>query len=119
MEYSPNIDFEKAVDLSNSLSVSHDIAKLLLLRGVSNYSEAENFFRPNIDKLHDPFEMKDMRSAVERIELAIERKENILIYGDYDVDGTTAVSMMFDFFSKYFSFLDYYIPDRYSENMRL
>jgi single-stranded-DNA-specific exonuclease len=111
----PNIDFEKAVDLSNSLSVSHDIAKLLLLRGVSNYSEAENFFRPNINQLHNPFDMKDMNLAIERIELAIQRNERVLIYGDYDVDGTTAVSMMFDFFSKYFSFLDYYIPDRYSE----
>ena len=63
-----NIDFEKAVDLSNSLSVSHDIAKLLLLRGVSNYSEAENFFRPNINQLHNPFDMKDMNLAIERIE---------------------------------------------------
>ena len=70
-----HIDFDKIKDLSNVLSVSDEIAKLLLLRGVSNYSEAESFFRPNIDKLHDPFEMKDMRSAVERIELAIERKE--------------------------------------------
>ena len=110
-----HIDFDKIKDLSNVLSVSDEIAKLLLLRGVSNYSEAESFFRPNIDKLHDPFEMKDMRSAVERIELAIERKERVLIYGDYDVDGTTAVSMMFDFFSDYFSDLAYYIPDRYTE----
>jgi single-stranded-DNA-specific exonuclease len=102
--------------LISSLNVSPANAKLLAMRGVQNFEEAKHFFRPSLDDLHDPFLMKDMAKAVERIEMAIENKEKIMIYGDYDVDGTTSVSMMYGFISKYlYTDVAFYIPDRYKE----
>lgn len=101
--------------LSAALNVNMVIANLLAQRGVSNYNEAKSFFRPRISDLHDPFLMKDMDKAVERLEKAITGKENVLIYGDYDVDGTTSVAMMYQFLRKRIKNLEYYIPDRYSE----
>jgi single-stranded-DNA-specific exonuclease len=82
---------------------------------VHNYDEARDFFRPNIHHLHDPFLMQDMEQAIERIEQAIAQQEKILVFGDYDVDGTTAVALVYRFFSKYYDQLEYYIPDRYLE----
>lgn len=101
--------------LSKDLGVNHIIAHLLVLRGITKYDQAEHFFRPQVNHLHNPFLMKGMLQAVERIQLAIKRKEKILIYGDYDVDGTTSVSMMYCFLSRFLEQVGYYIPDRYTE----
>ena len=91
------------------------IAKLLVQREIKDYDEAKAFFRPDISKLHDPFLMKDMSEAVSRIEKAIANGEKILVYGDYDVDGTTAVAMMYSFLKTHYPNVDAYVPDRYSE----
>ena len=101
--------------LSASLNVNMVIANLLAQREISTYSEAKSFFRPKLTDLHDPFLMKDMDKAVERLEQAIEKQEKVLIYGDYDVDGTTSVALMYQFLRNRLKNLDYYIPDRYSE----
>lgn len=108
---------ESIQELKQALNVSEPIATLLLNRGISTFDQAKNFFRPQLSQLHDPFLMKDLDKAVERICLAIERGEKILIYGDYDVDGTTSVSMMYSFLKENFPSLklDYYVPDRYRE----
>jgi len=107
---------EKQVDkLSKEINVSKPIANLLVNRGVNNYKEAESFFRPNINELHNPFLMKDMDKAVSRIENAIKNNENVMIYGDYDVDGTTSVSMLYSFLKNKIKNITYYIPDRYTE----
>tara|TARA_B100000925_G_scaffold290287_1_gene275146 strand:- start:1163 stop:2839 length:1677 start_codon:yes stop_codon:yes gene_type:complete len=102
-------------ELSQTLNVSEIIAHLLTLRGIQNFEQAKKFFRPKLSDLHDPFLMKNMKSAIKRIEHAIVNKEKILVYGDYDVDGTTSVSMMFNFLKKQTVEVDYYIPCRYKE----
>ena len=91
------------------------IAKLLVQRGINDFDGAKEFFRPDINKLHDPFLMKDMTEAVSRIENAISEGEKILVYGDYDVDGTTAVAMMYSFLKTHYPNVDAYVPDRYTE----
>lgn len=101
--------------LANELSISPILSKLLVQRGITTYDEARTFFRPDLNDLHDPFLMKDMDKAVERLTKAMQRNEKILIYGDYDVDGTTAVSLVYRFLIKLYSNLDFYIPDRYIE----
>ena len=101
--------------LSAALNVNMVIANLLAQRGVTSYAEAQTFFRPKLTDLHDPFLMKDMDKAVERLERAIKNQEKVLIYGDYDVDGTTSVALMYTFLRTRIQNLDYYIPDRYSE----
>lgn len=101
--------------LQASLQIDHRLAAILTQRGVSTFEEARCFFRPDLSQLHDPFLMKDMDKAVARIEKAMAADENILIYGDYDVDGTTSVALTFGFFKKYHSKIDFYIPDRYKE----
>ena len=101
--------------LAKDLNVSEIIAHLLVLRGITTYESAKLFFRPKISHLHDPFLMKDMQKAVDRIELAIVKKEKILVYGDYDVDGTTSVAMMCLFLKKQGIEIEYYIPCRYNE----
>jgi single-stranded-DNA-specific exonuclease len=101
--------------LASSLTIDRPLAQLLVQRGITSYDEARTFFRPDLESLHDPFLMKDMDKAVERIREAIDSGEKVLIYGDYDVDGTTAVSLVYSFFKEYFKFSDYYIPDRYDE----
>jgi single-stranded-DNA-specific exonuclease len=106
---------EKTIQLANELSVDTTIANLLLQRGIETFEEAKKFFRPSLDDLHDPFLMKDMDLAVERIENAISNKENILIYGDYDVDGTTAVSLVSSYLRTIYPNIATYIPDRYKE----
>src|SRR5437868_2314562 len=92
-------DAELVKKLSQELNVSEVISNLLVQRGINNYEEAKHFFRPTLDSLHDPFLMKDMDKAVARIETAIKNNEGILVFGDYDVDGTTAVALMYTFLS--------------------
>ena len=101
--------------LQNELKVDETIATLLLQRGVENYEQAKTFFRPSLDDLHNPYLMKDMDKAVSRIEKAIENHENILVFGDYDVDGTTAVSLVSSYLKSYYPNVATYIPDRYDE----
>lgn len=109
---------EETVDrLSMSLGFGTFESKLLVLRGIDNYEKAREFFKPKMEDIHNPFLMADMQKAVERVATAIENGEKILIYGDYDVDGTTAVSLMYLYLSKIVEkrYLDFYIPDRNSE----
>ncbi|QDK78967.1 single-stranded-DNA-specific exonuclease RecJ [Spirosoma sp. KCTC 42546] len=103
--------------LTQSLGISPFLAALLVQRGVTTYNEARVFFRPEISHLHNPFDMKDMDRAIMRLQMAMlpEREEKILIYGDYDVDGTTSVALVYSFLKNYHSKIDYYIPDRYKE----
>jgi len=101
--------------LSNVLKIAPTLSNLLVQRGVKTYDDAKSFFRPSLKDMHDPFLMKGMDVAVKRIETAIRNKEKILIYGDYDVDGTTSVALVYSFLSQFYSNLDYYIPDRYTE----
>lgn len=102
-------------ELQESLKIDAILADLLVKRGINSYEDARNFFRPSLDQLHNPFLMKDMDLAIARIERAIQAEEKILIYGDYDVDGTTAVALTFSFFKKHHAAIDFYIPDRYVE----
>ena len=111
----PKADPKLIAQLQESLGVAKIVAQLLVQRGITDFKEAKSFFRPTYDQLHDPFLMKDMSFAVNRLEKALEQKENILIYGDYDVDGTTAVALMYSFLKSIHPNLAYYIPDRYSE----
>lgn len=99
----------------SELKVDRIVAELLLQRGINTYQGAEDFFRPKLSQLHDPFLMKDMQKAVDRVNQAIEKNEKILLFGDYDVDGTTAVALMYSFLVNQYDNLDYYIPDRYAE----
>lgn len=101
--------------LSKELGIDNVLSKLLIQRGVDTYDKAHDFFRPDLNKLHDPFLLPDMFKAVDRLEKAIMNKERILIYGDYDVDGTTAVALMYSFVRNFNENVDYYIPDRYDE----
>ena len=111
----PKADPKLIAQLQESLGVAKIIAQLLVQRGITDFEEAKSFFRPTYDQLHDPFLMKDMSLAVNRLTNALEQKENILIYGDYDVDGTTAVALMYSFLKSIHPNVAYYIPDRYSE----
>lgn len=101
--------------LAKSLTIDTQLASLLVQRGVTTFDEAKAFFRPQLSDLHDPFLMKDMDKAVARVEKAIQNGEKILVYGDYDVDGTTAVALVYTFFKRFYEKLDFYIPDRYNE----
>lgn len=115
--FSP-IDAQQEVlqqQITTELGVSPVIAKILVQRGITTFEEARLFFRPDLSQLHDPFLMKDMDKAVDRLNLALAKKEGILIYGDYDVDGTTAVALVYTLLQRYTSNIDFYIPDRYTE----
>lgn len=101
--------------LREELHVDRIIAQLLTVRSINSFNDAKTFFRPELSQLHDPFLMKDMDKAINRINKAIQNKEKVLIYGDYDVDGTTAVSLVYSFFKQYITAINYYIPDRYKE----
>jgi len=101
--------------LQDVLGINEVLAILLIQRGITTFEEAKTFFRPLLDDLHDPFLMKDMNRAVARLNKALLQNEKILIYGDYDVDGTTSVALVYSFLKKYFENIDYYVPDRYSE----
>lgn len=111
----PNSDTELVKKLRKDVYDNEIIAKLLVQRDINDYDSAKDFFRPDMKKLHNPFLMKDMEMAVARIEKAISEKQKILVYGDYDVDGTTSVAMMYSFLKKQYPNVDAYIPDRYKE----
>jgi single-stranded-DNA-specific exonuclease len=108
-------DLVKVKHLQEILKIDEIIATLLVQRGIENYQQAKTFFRPSLEDLHDPFLMKDMHLAVARIEKAIENNENILIFGDYDVDGTTSVALVSSYLRTYYNKVATYIPDRYLE----
>ena len=108
-------DIEVVDKLADSLGVDKIIATLLVERGVTTFEEAKHFFRPSLDQLHDPFLMKDMDRAIARINDAIRKKERMLIYGDYDVDGTSAVALVYSYFHTLHYNIDFYIPDRDTE----
>lgn len=108
-------DEQKVENLYRELKINKTLCKLLVLRGIETYDQAKRFFRPSLDHLYDPFLMTDMDKAVARIDEAMHNKEKILVYGDYDVDGTTAVALVYSFFKEFYFFVDYYIPDRYAE----
>ena len=111
----PQPEAEKVAHLQQVLGVDEIIAMLLVQRNIETFDQAKAFFRPSLDEIHDPYLMKDMDKAVERIEQAIQRDENILVYGDYDVDGTTAVSLMSSYLKSIYPNVATYIPDRYKE----
>ncbi len=108
-------DIEVVEKLAESLGVDKIIATLLVERGVTTFEEAKHFFRPSLDQLHDPFLMKDMDRAIARINEALRKKERMLIYGDYDVDGTSAVALVYSYFHTLHYNIDFYIPDRDTE----
>lgn len=112
-------DPEKVGRLSAELGIDRVLAELLVKRGVETFEQARSFFRPSLDDLHDPFLMKDMDKAVKRLRTAITTEEGILVYGDYDVDGTTAVALVYSFLRRYSSNVDFYIPDRYEDGYGL
>lgn len=108
-------DINEAIELQQVLKIHPLFCQLLVQRGIRTFDEAKQFFRPQLSQLNDPFLMKDMEIAVQRIAEAIIKKEKILVYGDYDVDGTSAVALVFSFLSNFHQNLDYYIPDREKE----
>lgn len=111
----PKPDSQIVTHLQEKLQIDSTIASLLAQRGIETYAEAKHFFRPSLDDLHDPFLMKDMEVAVSRIEQALEHDENILVYGDYDVDGTTSVALLSSYLKTKSDRIATYIPDRYDE----
>ena len=111
----PKPSEETVQHLAKALNVEDFVATLLVQRGIESFEDAKRFFRPSLDDLHDPYLMKDMKKAVARIENAIENEENILVFGDYDVDGTTAVSLVSSYLKTYYPNVATYIPDRYDE----
>lgn len=113
--YKPLPDADLVKNLAQNLSIEIPLAQLLVQRNINTFDESKTFFRPSLDDLHNPFLMKDMQKAVNRIEKAIRKKEKILIYGDYDVDGTTSVALVYGFLSKFHPYIDFYIPDRQIE----
>ena len=104
-----------AKELGDKLNVSPILGQLLIQRGITTESAAKRFFRPQLADLINPFLMKDMDVAVDRLNDAMGRKERILVYGDYDVDGCTAVALVYKFLQQFYSNIEYYIPDRYDE----
>jgi single-stranded-DNA-specific exonuclease len=111
----PQWDENKVLQLQASLKVNRVICQILVQRGIDTYDKAKQFFRPQLSDLHSPWLMKDMEKAVERIMLAFQKNENILVYGDYDVDGTTSVACMFQFLQSIYPKVGFYIPHRYKE----
>ena len=111
------VDNQQVTDLAKALNIDENLATLLVQRDITTYDEAKVFFRPALSQLHDPFLMKDMDRAVDRVMQAIDNGEKILIYGDYDVDGTTAVALVYTYLKKFFKKkkIEFYIPDRYDE----
>lgn len=115
--FPPEVDSIKFNALKKELGIRDVFVKLLLQRGIETFEDAKKFFRPSIEQLHNAFLMKDMDKAIQRIQTAIEKQEKILIYGDYDVDGTTSVAAMYSFFRDVLKYehIEFYIPDRYTE----
>ena len=116
-KYEPptTVTTEAADKLAAELNISPILGKLLIERNITTVKAAKSFFRPSLMELHDPFLFKDMDKAVERLNYALGRKERIMVYGDYDVDGCTAVALVYKFLQQFYSNIDYYIPDRYEE----
>ena len=108
-------ELEAAERLAKELNISPILGRLLIERNITTVADANKFFRPSLTELHDPFMFNDMDKAVERLNKALGRKERIMVYGDYDVDGCTAVALVYKFLQRYYSNIDYYIPDRYEE----
>jgi single-stranded-DNA-specific exonuclease len=108
-------DFNTVESLGKEINVNLTLANMLVNRRVDSFQKAKDYFRPDLDKLHDPFLMKDMDKAVERLQSAIQNEEKIMVYGDYDVDGTTSVAMVFGYLKEFYPKVDFYIPDRYKE----
>lgn len=106
---------DAATALAREMNIHPALGRLLLKRGIKTATEARRFFRPQLSDLHDPFLMNDMQVAVDRLNQALGRKEHIMVYGDYDVDGCTAVALVYKFLSQFYSNIDFYIPDRYEE----
>jgi len=111
----PNPDPVATKLLQQQLNIHPALAQILVQRGITTFEAAHHFFRPQLTDLHDPFLMKDMDVAIRRIASALQRNESILVYGDYDVDGTTAVAVVFSFLQSIHANVGFYIPDRYSE----
>lgn len=110
-----DFDADRALEIARSLEIAPLFGQLLAQRGIVHEAEAREFLQPNLSRLHDPFLMRDMDRAVERLERAIQTGERILLYGDYDVDGTTSVALMYAFLSVFYKNIDYYLPDRDKE----
>ena len=112
-----SVDKQQVAEIVKVLNIDENLATLLVQRGITNYEEAKTFFRPSLSQLHDPFLMKDMDKAVERVLQAINNGEKLLVYGDYDVDGTTAVAVVYTYLKPFFKKkkIEFYIPDRYEE----
>lgn len=112
-----SVDKQQVAEIVKVLNIDENLATLLVQRGITNYEEAKTFFRPSLSQLHDPFLMKDMDKAVERVIRAINDNEKVLVYGDYDVDGTTAVAVVYTYLKPFFKKkkIEFYIPDRYEE----
>lgn len=113
--YKDKIDESAIAQLGQEINVNPIIAKILIQRNIINFDQARSYFRPSLDLLHDPFLMRDMEKAMERIKAAMDHNEKILIYGDYDVDGTTSVALVYGFLKNFYSKIDFYIPHRYKE----
>ena len=113
--FNEEVDEDDIAQLSREINVNSTIAKILIQRNISDFDLAKKYFRPSLDQLHDPFLMRDMDKALERIQLAIDKNEKILIYGDYDVDGTTSVALVYGFLRNFYNNIQFYIPDRYKE----
>lgn len=111
----PEPDLKNVDKLSQAININPILSKILVNRGITSFEKAKSFFRPSIEDCHDPFLMKDMADATNRLTKAIDREESILVYGDYDVDGSTSVAMMYSFLKTYCKNIFYYIPDRYLE----
>ena len=114
-KYKAKGDSEIIDKLSKELNINKTLVNILVQRGIDSFDKARDFFRPKLEHLHDPFLMRDMEKAVDRISRAISNGEHILIYGDYDVDGTTAVALLYSYLKNFYYNVDFYIPDRYRE----
>lgn len=108
-------DASLVADLANQLNITHTLASLLILRGITTFEKARRFFRPNLNELHDPFLMKDMDKGANRLAQAVRKSETVVVYGDYDVDGTTATAIMYSFLKEFGCKVLYYIPHRFKE----
>ena len=111
----PDGDTDSIKKMGELLGIDRYLSGLLVQRGITTFEDAKTFFRPSLSHLHDPFLMKDMDLAIDRIETAMAKGERVMVYGDYDVDGTSAVALVFSFLKRFHEFVDYYIPDRYTE----
>ena len=113
--FNATVDVKVVDQLAGKLNISSELSSILVQRGISSFEESKTFFRPSLSKLHDPFLMKDMDLAVNRLCDAVFNNEKILVYGDYDVDGTTSVAVVYSFLKEFTEKIEFYIPDRYTE----